>query len=78
MALKWLLANAIGDCLALAAYYLGRGIVGCIRRQRRKHQEFEHLIREMSNDENNKEDVTAPGEKNTSQHRVRHHKRSAV
>ena len=66
MALKWLLANAIGDCLAFAAYYLGRGIVNHVRRQRRKHQELEYLIREMTNDEDNKEDVTAPGEKNTS------------
>jgi len=78
MALKWLLANAIGDCLALAAYYLGRGIVGYTRRERRKHQELEHLIREMTNDEDNKEDVTAPGEKDTSQPRVRHHKQSAI
>ena len=76
MALKWLLANAIGDCLALAAYYLGRGIVGCIRRERRKHQELEHLIREMTDD--NKEDATTPGEKDTSQPNVRHHKRNAV
>ena len=75
MALKWLLANAIGDCLAFAAYYLGRGIVGCIRKERRKHQEkdvgkacvfLEHLIREMTNEKDNKGDVTAPGEKDTS------------
>ena len=78
MALKWLLANAIGDCLALAAYYLGRGIVGCIRRKRRKHQELEHLIREMTNDEDNKEDASAISKKATSQPRVRHHKRSAI